>query len=178
MRIPDPFLDHISSKAFFRAPGVNRAPGRFYAKLSLNPVKLFAIAQFDEKTERLFWQERYVVLQTPLKSALALGAGAFLAYILLDVYTGNIAPAAALLRMPIVLVLFGLFLYLHVNPKAVGHINTIAKLSVGVARRYLIGRVRSFVNIPNRFCFRACLNASALRAICLLCWKPFLLPQS
>lgn len=138
MRIPDPFLDQLSSKAFFRAPGVSRAPGRIYAKLSLNPVKLFAIPHFDEETERLFWQERYLVLQTPLKSALALGAAAFLAYILLDVYTGNITPAEALLRMPIVLVLFGLCHYLHVDPKAIGHINTIAKLSAGLSATHLL----------------------------------------
>ena len=130
MRRPHPFLDRIASKAFFRTPEADSESGRLFgSKLSFNPTTLFAIPHFDEETERLFWQERYPALLTPLKSALALGAGTFLSYFLLDVYTGKTTPAAALLWLPIVLVLFGLFRYLQVSPQAVGRINIIAKLS-------------------------------------------------
>jgi len=139
MRRPNPFLDHLSAKAFFREPSANNPRRRWFeSSNALSPAKLFGIPHFDDETERQFWQERYLVLLTPLKSALALGAGAFLAYILLDVYTGSISFAEALPRLPIVLVLFGLFRYLHVNPQAVGHINTIAKLSAGLSAADLI----------------------------------------
>lgn len=86
MRIPKTLLDSITTKSFFLAPTTNYL-GRGLFKLNLRT--LFAIPSFDAETERLFWQERFLVLLTPLKSALVLGASAFLAYILLDVYTAN-----------------------------------------------------------------------------------------
>jgi signal transduction histidine kinase/CheY-like chemotaxis protein len=67
-----------------------------------------------------------------------LGAGAFLAYILLDLYTGNITPAETLLRLPIVFVLLGLCRYLQVSPHAVDRINTIAKLGAGFSAAHLL----------------------------------------
>lgn len=135
MRIPKPLLDNFASQSFFRQPSTHYLGRRLF---NFNPRVLLAIPYFDAETERLFWQERFLVLLTPLKSALALGAGAFLAYILLDVYTGNITSAEALSRLPIVLVLLGLFRYLHVNPGAVERINIIAKLSAGLSAVHLL----------------------------------------
>ncbi|MDD2761337.1 MAG: ATP-binding protein [Methylomonas sp.] len=134
MRIPKPWLDNIATKSFFRQPGTNYLGCGLFI---LNPRTLFAIPYFDAETESLFWRERYLVLLTPLKSALVLGASAFLAYILLDVYTGNITPTEALSRLPIVLVLLALFRYLHVSPHAVDRINTVAKLSAGLSAVHL-----------------------------------------
>lgn len=135
MRIPKPLRDHIASPAFFRQSNT-RYLGR--GLFGGNLRTLLAIPYFDAETERLFWQERFLVLLTPLKFALGLGASAFLAYILLDVYTCNITPDEALSRLPIVLVLLGLFRYLHVNPRAVERINTIAKLSAGLSAVHLL----------------------------------------
>lgn len=103
MRIPKPLFDNLAAKSFLRPPNANYLRRGLFA---VNLRTLFAVPCFDAESERLFWQERFLVLLTPLKSALVLGASAFLAYILLDVYTGNIKPTEALLRLPIVLVLF------------------------------------------------------------------------
>ncbi|TCV75171.1 MULTISPECIES: hybrid sensor histidine kinase/response regulator [Methylomonas] len=138
MRKPNPFIEHLASKAFFRAPASRPLAGLLDTKLSLSPTKLFAIPQFDEDTERQFWEERYLVLLSPLKWALGLGAGAFLVYILLDLHIGNISNVEAFLRLPIVLVLLGLYRYLHVCVEAVAKINTIAKLSAGLSAANLI----------------------------------------
>ncbi|WP_415878105.1 ATP-binding protein [Methylomonas sp. TEB] len=138
MRIPNPFIEHLAGKAFFRAP-THRPLGLFLdTKLSLSLTKLFAIPQFDEDSERQFWEERYLVLLSPLKWALGLGAVAFLVYILLDLHTGNTSTAEAILRLPIVLVLLGLFRYLNVCVEAAAKINTIAKLSAGLSAANLI----------------------------------------
>lgn len=138
MRIPNPFIEHLAGKAFFRAP-THRPLGLFLdTKLSLSLTKLFAIPQFDEDSERQFWEERYLVLLSPLKWALGLGAIAFLVYILLDLHTGNTSTAEAILRLPIVLVLLGLFRYLNVCVEAAAKINTIAKLSAGLSAANLI----------------------------------------
>lgn len=135
MRIPKPLLDNIATPAFFRQSSTHYLGCGLF---NINPRTLFSIPYFDVETERLFWRERFLVLLAPLKSALALGAGAFLAYILLDVYTGNITPAEVLPRLPIVLVLLGLFRYLHVNPHAVERINTVAKLGAGLSAAHLL----------------------------------------
>ncbi|QSA99408.1 hybrid sensor histidine kinase/response regulator [Methylomonas sp. EFPC1] len=138
MRVPNPFIEHLAGKAFFRAP-THRPLGLFLdTKLSLSLTKLFAIPQFDEDSERQFWEERYLVLLSPLKWALGLGAVAFLVYILLDLHTGNTSTAEAILRLPIVLVLLGLFRYLNVCVEAAAKINTIAKLSAGLSAANLI----------------------------------------
>lgn len=138
MRKTNPFIEHLSSKAFFRPP--TRRPIRqlLNTKLSLNPIRLFAIPQFDADTERQFWEERYLVLLSPLKWALGLGAATFLAYILLDLQIGNTSNTEAFLRLVIVLVLLGLLRYLHVDLKSVTKINTIAKLSAGLSAINLI----------------------------------------
>ena len=135
MRIPKPLLDNIATRAFFRQSNTDYL-GR--GLFNINLRTLFAIPDFDVENERLFWLERYLVLHTPLKSALMLGASAFLAYIFLDLYTGDITITEALLRLPIVLVLLGLFRYLHVSPHAVDRINTIAKLSAGLSAAHLL----------------------------------------
>ncbi len=139
MRKPNPFIDHFSSKAFFRAPVSHRPFKHFPRTLqSLSPTKLFAIPLFDEDSERRFWEERYLVLLSPLRWALGLGATAFLAYILLDLHIGHVSSSELLLRLPIVLVLLGLFRYLYVGLDAVSKINTIAKLSAGLSAANLI----------------------------------------
>ncbi|MBD9355937.1 hybrid sensor histidine kinase/response regulator [Methylomonas albis] len=138
VRKPNPFIDHLSSKAFFRAPASRPFAHFQNLTLSFSPTKLFAIPEFDEDSEQQFWEERYRVLLSPLKWALALGATAFLAYTLLDLQIGNTANAEAFLRLPIVLVLLGLFRYLHVELAAVSNINTIAKLSAGLSAANLI----------------------------------------
>ncbi|AEF99803.1 ATP-binding response regulator [Methylomonas methanica] len=135
MRIPKTLLGTIATRSFFRAPGKNYQGRGLFA---VSPKTLFAIPNFDAETERLFWQERYLVLLTPLKSALMLGACAFLAYIAMDLYTGDITHTQALLRLPIVLVLLGLFRYLQVSPHAVERINTIAKLGAGLSAAHLL----------------------------------------
>lgn len=135
MRIPKTLLDNFATRSFFRAPGTNYQRRGLFA---VNPRTLFAIPYFDAETERLFWRERYLVLLTPLKSALILGASAFLAYIVLDLYTGEITPTEALLRLPIVFVLLGLFRYLHVSARAVERINVIAKFSAGLSAAHLL----------------------------------------
>ena len=125
-----PILDLILSKAISRRP-INsfQACGLFGAVKAVSLSKLFAIPQFDAETERLFWQARNPVLLTPMKSALLLGALAFLAYIVLDVYTGSAGLLEAWLRLPIVMVLCGLCAYLHFGSQSVRQLNTIAKLS-------------------------------------------------
>ncbi|OAI20839.1 hybrid sensor histidine kinase/response regulator [Methylomonas lenta] len=135
MRIPKPLFDNLATKAFFRQ-SIADDLGR--GLFNINLRNLFAIPYFDTETEYLFWQERYLVLLTPLKFALVLGAIAFLAYILLDLYTGNITPVEALLRLPIVFVLLGFFRYLQVSPHAVSRINTIAKLGAGLSASHLL----------------------------------------
>ncbi|MDD2738426.1 MAG: hybrid sensor histidine kinase/response regulator, partial [Methylomonas lenta] len=89
MRIPKPLFDNLATKAFFRQ-SIADDLGR--GLFNINLRNLFSIPYFDTEIEYLFWQERYLVLLTPLKFALVLGAIAFLAYILLDLYTGNITP--------------------------------------------------------------------------------------
>ncbi len=138
MRKTHPFIEHLSSKAFFRPPARRPIRQLLNTKLSFNPIQLFAIPQFDAETERQFWEERYLVLLSPLKWALGLGAATFLAYILLDVQIGTTSNTEAFLRLLIVVVLLGLFRYLHVDLKAVDKINTIAKLSAGLSAANLI----------------------------------------
>ncbi len=130
MRIPNPFCHQAGGKAIPRNP----ASHGWRRRLSgLSPSKLFAIPEFDTETERLFWQERYPTLLMPMKSALALGACAFLIYILLDVHAGTLAIAEALIRLPIVLVLFGLLRYLQASRHAADRISSIAKLGAGLS---------------------------------------------
>ncbi|MCQ8106403.1 hybrid sensor histidine kinase/response regulator [Methylomonas sp. SURF-2] len=135
MRIPKPLLDHIASPAFFRQSNTHYLGRGLFGG---NPRTLFAIPCFDAESETLFWQERFLVLLTPLKFALGLGASAFTAYILLDLHTGNITPAEALPRLPIVLLLLALLRYLHVSPRATERINSVAKLSAGLSAAYLL----------------------------------------
>lgn len=100
--------------------------------------KLFSIPNFDEETERIFWDEHYPVWLTPMKSALMLGGSAFLACILLDIYTGNANFVEALARLPIVLLLFGLLIYLQFGSQTAKQIHNIAKLSAGLSAADLI----------------------------------------
>lgn len=139
MLISRPFIEHISVKSFFRSPAAPPYISLNFKELcaAVTPSRLFAIPQFDADTEREFWQERYRVLLSPLKWALALGACAFLAYILLDLHTGNASRTNALLRLPIVLLLFGLFHYLQYCPNAADKINGVAKLSAGLSATHL-----------------------------------------
>ncbi|TPQ26047.1 hybrid sensor histidine kinase/response regulator [Methylomonas koyamae] len=135
-----PFVAHFSVKSFLRPPA---APASISFNLkelyaALTPRRLFAIPQFDADTEQEFWRERYQVLLSPLKWALALGACAFLAYILLDLHTGTASTANACMRLPIVLLLFGLFHYLQHCPNAADKINGVAKLSAGLSATQLI----------------------------------------
>lgn len=138
VRKPNPFIEHLASKAFFRAPSNHQFAGLRDAKQSLSPAKLFAIPRFDDDTERQFWAERYLVLLSPLKWALGLGAAAFLVYILLDLHTENTSSVEALIRLPIVLLLLGLFRYLDTCVVAAAKINTIAKLSAWLSALNLI----------------------------------------
>jgi len=98
----------------------------------------FAIAKFDSASEQEFWQERHQVLLSPLKWALVLGACAFQIYILLDLYAGDAGTADALLRMPIVAALIGLFCYLQSNACAASRINAVAKWSAGLSAADLL----------------------------------------
>ncbi len=123
-------LDLILSKAISSGP-INgfQTCGFFGAVKAVNLSQLFAIPQFDAETELLFWQARNPVLLAPMKSALLLGALGFLAFIILDVYSGNVSLLEAWLRLPIVIVLCALFGYLHFGSKSLQQLNTIAKIS-------------------------------------------------
>ena len=123
-------LDLILSKAISSGP-INgfKVCGFFGSVKAVNLNQLFAIPQFDAETELQFWQARNPVLLTPMKSALLLGALGFLAFILLDVYSGKVSLLEAWLRLPIVIVLCALFGYLHFGSKSVKQLNTIAKIS-------------------------------------------------
>lgn len=104
-----------------------------YTKTTFSLKKLFAIPHFDTETEQLFWQERHLVLLTPLKWALCLGAKAFLAYLGLDLVTGNVKPNEALFRLPIVFILLALWRHLHLSHDAAKRLNSAAKLSAGLS---------------------------------------------
>ena len=71
MRIPKPSLENLGHKTYFRESNGSNSNSKLF---QLNPVlglsQLFAIPSFDKETERQFWEERYLVLLTPLKWAL------------------------------------------------------------------------------------------------------------
>jgi|GEM_PF-544916 len=130
---------NLANLAFFRAPAKPDFSAVFKACCdAISPGHLFAIPKFDAASEQAFWRERYQVLLAPLKWALLLGAGAFLAYILLDLHTGADSIGNALPRMPIIAVLVGLFAYLQTHGDAVRQINTIAKWSAGLSAANLL----------------------------------------
>jgi signal transduction histidine kinase/CheY-like chemotaxis protein len=134
VRIPKPSLENLDHKTYFRESDGSNTESKLF---QLNPVlglsQLFAIPRFDKETERQFWEERYLVLLTPLKWALCLGALTFLAYIALDLATNNTTLTEAMLRLPIVLVLLCLFRYLNTRPQAIRHIHIVAKLSASLS---------------------------------------------
>jgi signal transduction histidine kinase/ActR/RegA family two-component response regulator len=134
VRIPKPSLENLGHKTYFRESNGSNSNSKLF---HLNPVlglsQLFAIPSFDKETERQFWEERYLVLLTPLKWALCLGALTFLAYIALDLATNNTTLTEAMLRLPIVLVLLCLFRYLNTRPQAIRHIHIVAKLSASLS---------------------------------------------
>ena len=139
MRIPKPSLENFDHKTYFRESDESNSDNKVF---QLNPIlglsQLFAIPSFDKETERQFWEERYLVLLTPLKWALCLGALTFLAYIALDLASNNTTSAEAILRLPIVVVLLCLFKYLNTRPKTIKHIHIVAKLSASLSALNLI----------------------------------------
>lgn len=132
VRISKPTPDQLSYQSCLLDSDNSYHPPR-YTKTTFSLRHLFAIPNFDPETEQLFWQERHLVLLTPLKWALYLGALAFLAYLILDLATGSVSPNEAILRLPIILVLLALLRYLHISPQAIKNLNTVAKLSAGLS---------------------------------------------
>lgn len=132
--------ERLSPIVYFRQPEQS-GPGRhpvLQTLVKLTPARLFSIPRFDDETERQFWDERYPVLLVPLQWALVLGAIAFLAYLVLDIATGHVTTFEAGFRTPIIVILFGFFVYLHQQPNANRRINRIAKFSAGLSAADLI----------------------------------------
>lgn len=94
---------------------------------------------FDNQSEeKQFWQEcRQETLHT-LKVALVLGSVGFLAFIGLDLYSGNLTVDNLLGRSAVVLMLIGLLLRLQLSANPYPEIPRIAKLSAILALSHLL----------------------------------------
>lgn len=132
--------ERLSPIVYFRHPELSAPAKRHILQTlaKLTPARVFSIPRFDDETEQQFWDERHPVLLVPLQWALVLGAIAFLAYLIFDMATGHVTPFEAALRSPIIVILFGFFIYLHKHPDANRRINRVAKFSAALSAADLI----------------------------------------
>ncbi len=93
----------------------------------------FNIPHFDADSEGLFWEERQCEALTTLKTALLLGAGAFLAFLLLDLWAVGLPLLETISRVAIIGILCALWLHLQQHPRPHRQITRVAKLSTGLS---------------------------------------------
>ncbi|MEQ1530298.1 MAG: hybrid sensor histidine kinase/response regulator [Methylococcales bacterium] len=103
-----------------------------------NLNRQFFVTHFDTDDERQFWQERHLETLNPLKIALLLGGAAFLAFIVLDLFKGDLPNSDIIGRLSIVFGLGMLFLYLHKHAHPENIINLVTKLSTCLSAAGLI----------------------------------------